>query len=90
MGRHKINKPALRITLTPIKTIVPEFKFSLMRIKSGEKIHVTLELGDNNIRSTLSGQVKRIYKDSFELLDTKLNLIEVYMNKIKHIKKIID
>jgi len=59
-----------------------------MNIFVGDKIEVTLKLGENKILSTLSGQVSKIFKDSLELTDTRLNKVEIYINQVHKIKKL--
>jgi len=70
------------------REIFSSFKYSIMNIFVGDKIEVTLKLGENKILSTLSGQVSKIFKDSLELTDTRLNKVEIYINQVHKIKKL--
>ena len=70
------------------REIFSSFKYSIINIFVGDKIEVTLKLGENKILSTLSGQVSKIFKDSLELTDTRLNKVEIYINQVHKIKKL--
>jgi len=69
------------------REVFSSFKYSIMNIFVGDKIEVTLKVGENKIPSTLSVQVSKIFKDSLELTDTKFNKIELHINQIEKIKR---